>query len=202
VGLFSRSGGAVVTVTPEVVVPRQTIQATVTTDKPIDKVSSARLDWGYTNFYRYHWAGRVDSAAAAGNDTVWTADQAGTNYGGDRDTDDWVSVIVEDVPIATGQFTGAFTPVEGCGSAGIHRYPSCPGSVEDTVAGRPRSPADAGSESVARPPCPPILSLPLIREPVWPTIASKSKTSVVRESCDRSEPCWSRDSGRGCCSWD
>jgi hypothetical protein len=107
VGLFSRSGGAVVTVTPEVVAPRQTVQATVTTDKPIDKVSSARLDWGYTNFYRYHWAGRVDSAAAAGNDTIWTADQVGTNYGGDRDTDDWVSVIVEDVPIVTGQFTGA-----------------------------------------------------------------------------------------------
>ena len=58
---------------------------------------SARLDWGYTNFYQYHWAGRVDSAAAAGNDTIWTADQVGTNYGGDRDTDDWVSVIAEDV---------------------------------------------------------------------------------------------------------
>jgi hypothetical protein len=34
-------------------------------------------------------------------------DQVGTNYGGDRDTDDWVSVVGEDVPIATGQFTGA-----------------------------------------------------------------------------------------------
>jgi hypothetical protein len=107
VGLFSRSGGAAVTVTPPIVQPRQIVTATVTTDKPIDKVSSARLDWGYTNFYRYHWAGRVDSAAAAGNDTIWTADQVGTNYGGDRDTDDWVSVIVEDVPIATDQFTGA-----------------------------------------------------------------------------------------------
>jgi hypothetical protein len=107
VGLFSRSGGATVTVTPPIVQPRQTVTATVTIDKPIDKVTSARLDWGYTNFYRYHWAGRVDSAAAAGNDTIWTADQVGTNYGGDRDTDDWVSVIVEDVPIATGQFTGA-----------------------------------------------------------------------------------------------
>jgi hypothetical protein len=107
VGLFSRSGGAAVTVTPPIVQPRQTVTATVTTDKPIDKVTSARLDWGYTNFYRYHWAGRVDSAAAAGNDTIWTADQVGTNYGGDRDTDDWVSVIVENVPIATGEFTGA-----------------------------------------------------------------------------------------------
>ena len=106
-GLFSRSGGASVVVTPAIVTPRQTVQATVTVDKPIDKVRSARVDWGYTNFYNYHWAGRVDSAAAAGNDTIWTADQVGTNYGGDRDTDDWVSVIVEDVPIATGEFTGA-----------------------------------------------------------------------------------------------
>lgn len=106
-GLFDRSGGASVVVTPGVVGPRQTVQATVTTDKRIDKVRSARLDWGYTNFYQYHWAGRVDSVAAAGNDTAWTADQVGTNYGGDRDTDDWVSVIFEDLPIATDEFTGA-----------------------------------------------------------------------------------------------
>jgi hypothetical protein len=106
VGLFSRSGGAAVTVTPQVVQPRQTVTATVTTEKPIGKVRSARLDWGYTNFYNYHWAGRADSAAAAGNDSIWTADQVGTNYGGDRDTDDWVSVIVVDVPIATGEFAG------------------------------------------------------------------------------------------------
>ncbi|MBJ7337939.1 hypothetical protein [Mycolicibacterium sp.] len=106
-GLFSRSGGASVVVSPGIVTPRQTVQATVTTDKPIDKVRSARLDWGYANFYQYHWAGKVDSVAAAGNDTIWTADQVGTNYGGDRDTDDWVSVIAEDLPIATGEFTGA-----------------------------------------------------------------------------------------------
>jgi hypothetical protein len=107
VGLFSRGGGASVVVSPAVVSPRQTVQATVTTEKPIDKVRSARLDWGYTNFYNYHWAGRVDSVAAAGNDTIWTADQVGTSYGGDRDTDDWVSVIAEDIPIATGEFAGA-----------------------------------------------------------------------------------------------
>jgi hypothetical protein len=106
VGLFSRSGGVTVVVSPGIVTPRQTVTATVTTDKPIDKVRSAKLDWGYTNFYNYHWAGRVDSAAAAGNDTIWTAGQVGTNYGGDRDTDDWVSVSVEDVPIATGELTG------------------------------------------------------------------------------------------------
>lgn len=106
-GLFSRSGGATVVVSPGVVTPRQTVQATITTDKPIDEVRSARLDWGYANFYDYHWAGRVDSAAVAGNDSIWTADQVGTNYGGDRDTDDWVSVIAEDVPIAACEFTGA-----------------------------------------------------------------------------------------------
>jgi hypothetical protein len=44
--------------------------------------------------------------AAQGNDTIWTMDQVGTNYGGDRDTDDWVSVIAEDVPIAASEFTG------------------------------------------------------------------------------------------------
>jgi hypothetical protein len=106
VGLINRSGGATVVVSPTTVTPRQTVQATVTTDKPIDEVSSARLDWGYTNFYEYHWAGGVDSAAAAGNDTMETADQVGTNYGGDRDADDWVSVIAEDLPIANGEFTG------------------------------------------------------------------------------------------------
>lgn len=106
-GLFNRSGGARVAVTPADVTPRQTVQATVTTDKPIDEVRSARLDWGYTNFYQYHWAGRTDSVAAAANDTTWTADQVGTNYGGDRDTDDWVSVIGEDLPVTTGEFTGA-----------------------------------------------------------------------------------------------
>lgn len=106
-GLFNRSGGAHVVVTPSTVIPRQTVQATVTTDGPIDEVKSARLDWGYANFYQYHWAGRVDSAAAAGNDTIWTADQLGTNYGGDRDTDDWVSVISEDVALGTDRFTGA-----------------------------------------------------------------------------------------------
>jgi hypothetical protein len=107
VGLFKKTGGAKVVVSPANVTPRQTVTATVTTDKAIEKVRSARLDWGYANFYQYHWAGRVDSVAAQGNDTVWTMDQVGTNYGGDRDTDDWVSVIAEDIPIAVGEFTGA-----------------------------------------------------------------------------------------------
>ena len=91
-GLFDRSGDASVVVTPTVVTPRKTVEVPVTTDKPIRKVRSARLDWGYTNFYQYHWAG---------------GGQAGTSPGGDRDTDDWVSVIVEELPIAASEFTGA-----------------------------------------------------------------------------------------------
>ena len=82
---FDREGGASVVVTPGVVTPRQTVQATVTTDEPVSNVRCARLDWGYVNFYQYHGVGRGDSA----------------------DTDDWVSVIVEDLPITAGEFTGA-----------------------------------------------------------------------------------------------
>lgn len=88
-GLLSSAGGASVVasvvVSPGIVTPRQTVYAIVTTDEPIVEVRSARLDWGYTNFYRYH----------------------GANDDGDRDTDDWVSVIAEDLPIAAGHFTGA-----------------------------------------------------------------------------------------------
>ena len=105
-GLFTRSAAAEVGVAPSVVSPTQTVQATVTTAKSIDKVTSASLDWGYTNFYRYHLAGRADSAAAAANDSVWLMGEVGTNYGGDRDAEDWVSGTKVDLPIATGEFTG------------------------------------------------------------------------------------------------
>ena len=103
-GLFNRSAGVRVTVTPAVVRPRQSVTATVSTDEPLDKVTSARLEWGYDNFYRYHWAGRADSAAAAANDSLWMVGEVGTNYGGERDTDDWVCVTRVDIPIATGKF--------------------------------------------------------------------------------------------------
>ncbi|MCV7255415.1 hypothetical protein H7J86_24950 [Mycobacterium hackensackense] len=105
-GLFSRTGGVRVEITPGVVRPRQSVTATVTADKPVDKVTSARLEWGYDNFYRYHWAGRADSAAAAANDTLWMAGEVGTNYGGERDTDDWVCVSRTEIPLAADEFTG------------------------------------------------------------------------------------------------
>lgn len=106
-GLFNRSSDVRVTVTPDVVRPRQAVTATVTTAKPIDKVTAARLEWGYDNFYRYQWAGRADSATAAANDTLWMAGGVGTSSGGERDSDDWVSVTNIDLPIATDEFTGA-----------------------------------------------------------------------------------------------
>jgi hypothetical protein len=110
VGLFDRSGGAQVTVTPAVVSPRQVVHATITTDKTITKVSAATVEWGYTNFYRYHWAGRADSAAGAMNDSILMMDQVGTNYGSAKDTDDWVAVTRAELPLAAGDFaTGSST---------------------------------------------------------------------------------------------
>jgi hypothetical protein len=106
VGLFKRSSGAQVTVTPEVVSPRQTVQATITTDKPIDKVSSATLKWGYTNFYRYRWAGRADAAATEANASWLVMDQVGTDAGSEKDTEDWVGVTTVDLPVAAGEFSG------------------------------------------------------------------------------------------------
>ena len=105
-GLFKRSSGAQVAVTPEVVSPRQTVQATVSTDKPIDKVSSASLEWGYTNFYRYRWAGRADAAATAINDSWFMMGEVGTDAGSEKDTEDWVGVTKVELPVAGGEFSG------------------------------------------------------------------------------------------------
>jgi len=120
VGLFSRRPAVAVDVSPAVVAPRQTVTAVVSPDRPIDKVTSATLEWGYTNFYRYHWAGRADSAMAAAGEALWMSGDVGTNAGGDRDADEWVSVTKVDLPCADGVFTG--------GSA-VFRVPSwAPGS--------------------------------------------------------------------------
>lgn len=105
-GLFKSSAGAQVSVTPEVVSPRQTVQATVTTVKPINKVSSATLEWGYTNFYRYRWAGRADSTAAQMNDMWWMMGEVGTDAGSEKGTEDWVGVTKVELPVAGGEFSG------------------------------------------------------------------------------------------------
>jgi hypothetical protein len=104
--LFGRPAAAEVAVSPSSVLPRESVQATVTTSKPIDIVTSARIELGYTNFYRYRWAGKADSAAAAATEAMWLTQDVGTNYGTDRDAEDWVSVLVTEIPVATGQYSG------------------------------------------------------------------------------------------------
>jgi hypothetical protein len=106
VGLFNRSADVEIVMSPEVAIPRQVVTATVTAAKAIDKVTAARLEWGYTNFFQYHWAGKADSAAAKASETMWVTGDVGTNAGGDRDTDEWVCVTKVDLPIATGEFDG------------------------------------------------------------------------------------------------
>jgi hypothetical protein len=86
VSLLDRSPAAVIVVSPDVVTPRQVVTATVTAAKPIDKVTVATLEWGYTNFFRYHWAGNADSAAA--------------------EASEWVCVTRVELPIVAGEFTG------------------------------------------------------------------------------------------------
>ena len=103
-GLFRRSTAIDVSVSPTLVVPRQTVTATISGS--IDRVRSARLDWGYTNFFRYHWAGHADSPATQVNDDLSLLGEVGTDYVGDRDTEEWVSVTATDLPITTGEFIG------------------------------------------------------------------------------------------------
>ncbi|MGX9788872.1 hypothetical protein [Mycobacterium sp. MMS18-G62] len=104
--LFGHSGGVRVEVSPAVVSPRQPVQAAFTVEKPVTKVSGAVAEWGYTNFYRYRWAGRADAAAAVGNDSLLTLDQVGTDYGSERDTDDWVAVTRIELSTAGDEFAG------------------------------------------------------------------------------------------------
>jgi hypothetical protein len=106
VGLFSRNPAAQVVVTPDTVRPRQTVTATVTTEKPLDKVSAATLEWGYTNYYRYRWAGRADSVAVEMNNAWWMMGEVGTDAGSEKDTEDWVGVTKVPLPVDNGVFSG------------------------------------------------------------------------------------------------
>ena len=91
-GLFNRSASVRVTVTPDVVRPRQAVTATVTTDTADRQGHDQRGSSGATTTSTATTGpGARDSAAAAANDTLWMAGEVGTNYGGERDTDDWVA---------------------------------------------------------------------------------------------------------------
>jgi hypothetical protein len=127
-GLFSRKKGAGLTVAPEGPFrATETITATVTLDDAVDKVTSARVELGYVNSYRYRWAGREGAALSQGNDTVLTMGQVGTNYGSDKDTENWVHVLEQPLVVAGG--------VLGAGQHQLAlRLPSwSPGSSKEVV---------------------------------------------------------------------
>jgi hypothetical protein len=102
---FLRPAPAEITVSPSVVSPRQSIDVKVVTPKPIGNVTSARIELGYDNFYRYRWAGRADAAATATTDAMWLTEDVGTTYGTDRNTKDWVTVDTVELPTPTSEFT-------------------------------------------------------------------------------------------------
>jgi hypothetical protein len=81
-----------VTVTPDVVTPRQTVSARVAAALPVDDASAAWLEWGYTNFYRYHCADGPESVTAPGED---------------RGADAWICVTRTELPLTAGKFDSA-----------------------------------------------------------------------------------------------
>ncbi|MGW4248187.1 hypothetical protein [Nocardia sp. NPDC004722] len=91
-------------VSPGIVRPGDTITVRVVADAPIDRVDEARIELGYTNFYSYRWAGRADSAAGAVSDTLSLMGEVGTNYGGERNTSDWVSALSVPIAVPDGLF--------------------------------------------------------------------------------------------------
>lgn len=106
---FAWSAPLDVEVSPAVAYPGQTVTAVVSSSRPIDSAGPATLEWGYTNFYRYHWAGRSDSALAQAGQQAWLTADVGINAGGERDTDEWVAIsgAALDVPAAARLNTAA-----------------------------------------------------------------------------------------------
>jgi hypothetical protein len=105
----------------------EAVTAIVTLDEALDGVTSARVELGYVNRYAYRWAGRREALMRSDDSSLLTAGMVGTDYGSDRETEDWVAVL--DQPL-----TGA----GGVLAAGTHtaalRLPSwAPGSSERAV---------------------------------------------------------------------
>ena len=77
----------------------------MTTPKPIRDVTSARIELGYHNFFRYRWAGCADAAATAATNAMWLTEDVGTTYGTDRNTTEWISLLTAEIPTSTSEFT-------------------------------------------------------------------------------------------------
>ena len=108
-GLFSRKKSATLTLSPAGPVrPTDTVTVSVQLTEALDGISAAAVELGYVNGYRYRWAGRADAALAQGNDSLLTMGQVGTDHGAEKDTEDWVHVLSEPLPV-TGGVLGAGT---------------------------------------------------------------------------------------------
>jgi hypothetical protein len=88
---------------PGPVRPTDTVTATVSVAEPVDRVRSARLELGYVNRYPYRWAGRRANASLGQDLDLFTSVEAGTGYGTDRDTEEWVHVLDAPLPVAGGR---------------------------------------------------------------------------------------------------
>jgi hypothetical protein len=108
---------AEVEIAPAVVSPTESIVATVTLAEPIDRVAAARVQLGYVNRCSYRWAGRRDAALRHDDSSLLTLGQVGTDAGSDRNTEDWVAVLDEELPFAG----GTLAPASRC--AGRSRSP-------------------------------------------------------------------------------
>ena len=100
-----RPARAQVTVSPSVVSPRQSIDVRVNTPKPIRDITSARIELGYHNYFRYRWAGHADAAATAATNAMWLTEDVGTTYGTDRNTKEWIAILTAELPTPTSEFT-------------------------------------------------------------------------------------------------
>jgi hypothetical protein len=110
----------------------ETVTAIVTLDAPLDGVTSARVELGYVNRYAYRWAGRREALIRSDDSSLVTAGMVGTDYGSDRETEDWVAVLDQPLSVAGGVL-----------EAGTHtaalRLPSwAPGSSERVVSWQAR----------------------------------------------------------------
>lgn len=105
----------------------ETVTATVLLDEPLDQVTSAWVELGYVNSFRYRWAGRRDAAANFDDGSLLTAGQVGTDHGSEKDTEEWVEALREPLVVAGG--------VLGAGEHRVGlRLPSwSPGSGESIV---------------------------------------------------------------------
>ncbi|RNL80907.1 hypothetical protein [Nocardioides marmorisolisilvae] len=148
--------------------PTDTLTVTVEVDEAVPGVTAARIELGYVNGFRYHWAGKQAALASQGQDSLLTAGQLGTNYGGDKDSDAWVSVIDAPLTVAAG--------VLGSGPQQVQlRLPSwAPGTAGEVVRWEARLHVERSGKdtvvaesftvlSVAPDPAPTSAELPLIQ---------------------------------------